>query len=174
MTTTAAAAVLAAIRERRSVRKYTAEPVGREGLLAVLDAGRWAPSGKNNQPWRFLVVTAGDPRRETLAGLTKYRPIVASAGALIVVLLDKSVMYNQVKDHQSAGAVIQNMLLAAHAMGLGAVWLGEILNREPEVLGALGLSPAAYELMVVIALGRPAAAGVSSRKPLEDLMLEPI
>lgn len=173
MTTSRAAAVLSAIRERRSVRKFTPEPVGREDLLAILEAGRWAPSGKNGQPWRFLAIGAGDPRQAALAGLTRHTPMVASAGALIAVFLDKSAMYNQVKDHQSAGAVIQNMLLAAHALGLGAVWLGEILNREPEVLAALALDPGVYELMAVIVLGRPAEAGTSSRKPLDDLMLEP-
>lgn len=165
-------AVLRAIRERRSVRHYTGEPVSRELVRSILDAGRWAPSGLNNQPWRFLVILPGDPRQEALAGLTKYARIVREAGALILVCLERDRMYNPMKDHQGAGACIQNMLLAAHALGLGTVWLGEIVNRSEEVLTATGLSPERLELMAVVALGHPSRAGGGDRIPLDDMLLE--
>jgi nitroreductase len=160
-----------AIHGRRSIRRFTGEPVGREALTLILAAGSWAPSGLNNQPWRFLVVGRDDPRKEALAGLTKYGHIVRGAAALIVVTLSREEMYHPMKDYQGAGACIQNMLLAIHGMGLGGVWLGEIVNRSPEVLAALGLDPAALELMAVIALGRPDQKGSSSRKPMNELLL---
>lgn len=166
--------VLAALRERRSVRKYTDAPVTRDEVAAILDAGRWAPSGLNNQPWRFLAVMPGDPRVESLAGCTKYGAIVRSAKALVAVFLDRRVMYHEMKDHQGAGACLQNMLLAAHSLGLGGVWLGEIVNQADQVLGVLGLDRADYALMAVLAFGRPAHPGASSRKPLEELLLEPL
>ncbi|MFZ5425560.1 MAG: nitroreductase family protein [Thermodesulfobacteriota bacterium] len=166
--------ILAALRERRSIRKFTDEPVARGEIEAVLEAGRWAPSGLNNQPWRFLVVRAGDPRVETLAAHTKYAHIVRRAGALFCVFLDKDTVYNRAKDLQGAGACLQNMLLAAHALGLGAVWLGEIINQEPQVTRALGLDETRLELMAVIAAGRPGQKGSSDRKPLEQLLLEPV
>ncbi len=166
--------VLAALRERRSIRRFTPEPVDDDALAAILDAGRWAPSGLNNQPWRFLVVRRGDPRQEVLANHTKYAHIVRGAAALICVFLDRAAMYNPRKDHQGAGACIQNMLLAVHALGLGGVWLGEIINREAELLPALGLDPEALETMAVIAVGRPAQHGSSQRKSLESLLLEPL
>ena len=166
--------VLVALHERRSVRKYTADPVTREELAAILEAGRWAPSGLNNQPWRFLALTPGDPRVESLAGCTKYGAIVRSARALVAVFLDRRVMYHEMKDHQGAGACLQNMLLAAHAQGLGGVWLGEIVNQAGQVCGILGLDAADYALMAVLAFGRPAHPGASSRKPLEELLLEPL
>ncbi|MEW5775091.1 MAG: nitroreductase [Thermodesulfobacteriota bacterium] len=166
--------VLAALRERRSVRKFTDEPVAREDLVAILEAGRWAPSGLNNQPWRFLAVMPGDPRADALAGCTKYGAIVRSAKALVAVCLDRRVMYHEMKDHQGAGACLQNMLLAAHALGLGGVWLGEIVNQAGQALAVLGLDPADYSLMAVLAFGRPAHPGASSRKPLEELLLEPL
>lgn len=165
-------ALLTAIAERRSVRKYTDEPVSREDMRAVLEAGRWAPSGLNNQPWRFLALFKGDPRVDALAGCTKYAAIVQAAGALVGVFLDKDAMYSELKDHQTAGAAIQNMMLAAHGLGLGSVWLGEIVNQAPQVLDALDLDPAGYEFMALIALGHPAHPGASSRKPLSELMLE--
>ncbi|AMK10824.1 nitroreductase family protein [Pseudodesulfovibrio indicus] len=164
--------VLRAIRERRSIRRFTSEPVERAALLTILEAGQWAPSGLNNQPWRFLVVTRDDPRHTLLAECTKYAQIVRDSAACICVLLQKDAMYSEMKDHQGAGACIQNMLLAVHALGLGAVWLGQIVNDQPATLGALGLSDAEYEIEAVLALGHPDQKGDSKRKPLSELLLE--
>jgi len=166
--------VFDAVYDRRSIRKYTSRPVSKADVLKILDAGRWAPSGKNNQPWRFLVVWPGDARQEALSRCTKYSHIVNEAKALICVLLARDKMYSEVKDHQAAGACIQNMLLAVHALGLGAVWLGEIINQQDQVLGVLGLSETEYEVQAVIAVGHPAQEGQSSRLPLDDLLLEAI
>lgn len=166
--------VLAAMAARRSVRKFTGQPVERQDVLAILEAGRWAPSGKNNQPWRFLVVMAGDPRQEALAGCTRYGPIVRGGAALICVFLDRQAMYHEMKDHQGAGACMQNMLLAVHALGLGAVWLGEIINQAPQVLDALGLDPQLLELQAVLVVGHPAHPGAASRRELSELLLEPL
>jgi nitroreductase len=164
--------VLEVIRQRRSIRAFTDAPVDREQLETILDAGRWAPSGLNNQPWRFVVVREGDERCSKLAKCTKYRNTVEGAKVLIVVLAHKNSMYNATKDYQGIGACIQNMLLAVHALGLGGVWLGEILNQESRVLKILGLDSDEYELMAVIAVGHPAERGASQRKPVHDLLLE--
>ena len=164
--------VLAAIRGRRSIRRFTDDPVERDDLLTILDAGRWAPSGLNNQPWRFLAVTRDDPRHEKLALCTKYDHIVRRSAVCVAVLLERDAMYSEMKDHQGAGACVQNMLLAAHAIGLGGVWLGQIINDQAASLDALGLNADAYELQAVVALGRPDQQGASERKPLDHLMLE--
>jgi nitroreductase len=164
--------VMQAIFERRSIRTFTSDPVSAEQVRLILEAGRWAPSGLNNQPWRFLVLWAGDPRQAVLSECTKYGKIIQQARVLIVVVVDKEVMYNATKDHQSVGACLQNMLLAVHAQGLGAVWLGEILNQEERVLQELNLSSGQYELMAVVALGHPAQEGSSQRKPLKEMLLE--
>ncbi len=164
--------VLQALRQRRSIRAYTDEPLPREAVLSILDAGRWAPSGMNNQPCRFLVVTAGDPRQAALAGCTKYSSIVLAARTLIAVFLDRGKMYNEMKDYQGAGACIQNMLLATHALGYGAVWLGEILNQGPEVFKVLNLDPERLCFMALLALGRPAGPGRSTRMELDQFLLE--
>jgi len=172
MDTTARAAVLAAIRERRSIRKFSDQPVAATDIRVILEAGRWAPSGLNNQPWRFLVVLPDDPRHQALAACTKYDVIVLHSGALICVFLEKSLMYHPMKDYQGAGACIQNLLLATHALGLGAVWLGEIVNQAPRVFETLGLDPEQLELMAVLALGHPATKGHSSRHELDEFLLE--
>ncbi|NHZ47178.1 nitroreductase family protein [Nitratidesulfovibrio liaohensis] len=168
----ASRAVLDALHQRRSIRRFTGEPVTRDEIVAMLDAARWAPSGLNNQPWRFLVVQPGDPRQEALAGCTKYARIVRDAGVLVAVFLDREACYHPMKDHQGAGACIQNLLLAAHALGLGAVWLGEIVNQAEQVEQVLGLPAGRYEFMALIAAGHPAQRGSSDRVPLEKLLLE--
>ncbi len=164
--------LLQALSERRSIRKFTDEQVSREHLTAILDAGRWAPSGLNNQPWRFMVIPKNDPRHQKLAECTKYAHIVRASSACIAVVLEKTSIYSEMTDHQGAGACIQNMLLAIHALGLGGVWLGEIVNNQTASLGALGIKESEYELQAVIALGHPDQKGSSKRKELSELLLE--
>ncbi len=162
--------VLDAIYTRRSIRHFTDEPVNQALIDEILRAGSWAPSGLNNQPWRFAVITDRD-LKDKFVPLTRYGKVIEGAACLIPVFLDRQAMYNDVKDHQAAGACIQNMLLAAHSLGLGAVWLGEILKSAGQVRKLLGL-PENMELMAVLALGHPARRDQkSSRKDLEELVI---
>lgn len=165
--------VLGALAERRSIRKYTSEPVSPEQIEAILEAGRWAPSAVNRQPCRFIVIGNNDPRKEALAGQTNDAYIVRGCQALIGVFLDRTATFNPRKDHQTAGACLQNMLLACHAQGLGAVWLGQIINQEEGVLKVLGLDPAKYETMAFVALGHPDESGQAVRLPMSEYMIEP-
>ncbi len=156
---------------RRSIRQYTGQPVLREQLLEIIKAGMWAPSGMNNQPWRFVIVQ-GDEVKSDLAKQTKYNFIIERAAVCIAVFVDRSAMYNDVKDHQAMGACIQNMLLAAHGLGLGAVWLGEILENADGVRTLLGL-PKEMELMAVVSLGHPVSKNHSStRKDISEVLLK--
>jgi nitroreductase len=165
--------ILNAIYKRRSIREYTDEPVKIEDLREIVRAGTWAPSGLNNQPWRFVLITDTATRLQ-LAEQTRYRHIVKAAPALIVVFLDTREMYNEVKDHQAAGACIQNMLLAAEELGLGAVWLGEILKQQDQVKQIIGISEE-HDLMAVIAIGHPTHHNQSSkRKEINDLIIKEI
>jgi nitroreductase len=80
-------------------------------------------------------------------------------------------MYHELKDHQAIGSCLQNMLLAAHSLGLGVVWLGEILKNSDRVRDLLGLSED-LELMAVLALGHPARRNqTSTRKSLEEVIV---
>ncbi len=159
------------ILSRRSVRSYTSEPVERSQIATVLEAARWAPSGLNNQPWKFVVVQKRDTI-DKLAGCTDYSSIVKGAGVIIAVFLDTSKMYNHTKDVQAIGAAIQNMLLACCELGLGAVWLGEILNNKEQVNLILD-APESLELMAVLAIGHPGRSKTtSSRKELKEIAYE--
>lgn len=162
-----------AIFKRRSIREFTSEPVTMDALRRIVTAGIWAPSGLNNQPWRFVLVTDGDVKEE-LARQTSYAHIILGAPSVIAVFLDKGEMYNEVKDHQAAGACIQNMLLAAEELGLGAVWLGQILQNKESVNAILSLGDE-YDLMAVLAIGHPNHRNQKSqRKPVADFILQEI
>jgi nitroreductase len=146
------------IKTRRSIRKFTDEPVSDELIAKIIEAGTWAPSGLNNQPWKFAVVRDNELKTK-ISTLTRYSKIILNANVLIPVFLDNSLGYDRTKDCQAIGACIQNMLLAVHSMGLGAVWLGEILKNKDKVLQLLGGGTQDFELMAVIALGHPAGNG---------------
>lgn len=163
--------VISAIHQRRSIRDYQKKDVETEKLYEILKAGIWAPSGLNNQPWRFAIIKDNSVR-ELLAEQTHYHHIVRAAPALIAVFLEKNAMYDEVKDHQSAGACIQNMLLAAEALDLGAVWLGQILKNKHQVLKILGLGEE-FDLMALLAVGYPAHRDQkSTRKQLHEFILK--
>ena len=130
--------ILQAIYERRSRREFTDQPVDMKSLEEIVNAGIWAPSGLNNQPWRFVLVTDAATKEE-LSSTTHYSHIVLAAQALIAVYLDKNDIYDQVKDQQSVGACIQNMLLAAESLELGGVWLGQILKNKERSIRSLTL-----------------------------------
>lgn len=162
-----------AIKTRRSVREFTNENISGETIRQILEAGRWAPSGLNNQAWRFIVVQKPDTK-ETISNLTHYGATVRNASVLIAVFLDRDQMYDYTKDVQSIGACIQNMLLAVHSMGLGGVWLGEILKNKEKVNQILE-APDSYELMAVVALGHPVKkARFSDRKELSGIVFREI
>ncbi len=161
---------LEAIRTRRSIRRFTPDPIDDETIDKILEMAAWAPSGRNNQPWRFVVVR--DPQlKQELAQQTKYSRIIENAPVCIAVFLENEASYDRVKDIQAIGACLQNMLLAIHAMGLGAVWLGEILKNREKVEKLLGV-PESCELMAVVAVGKPAEKKKrGTRNPIEQVIL---
>lgn len=162
--------LLELIKSRRSVRKYKTQIPADTVIQSILEAGRWAPSGLNNQPWRFLVIK--DPAaRKKLASFSAYGRIIEEAPLVIVICLHLKDSYHREKDFMAIGACIQNMLLKIHELGLGACWLGEILNRKDEVAHCLRL-PKGLELAAVISLGYPdGTTKATKRKPLSLLKI---
>ncbi len=101
--------VLAAIKARRSVRKFAPGEVADAKLTAILDAGRWTPSGKNTQPWRFVVVRSPE-KREALARLAPQDRMIATAPVTIAVLYNHAAGYDELKDAHGIGAAIQSRI----------------------------------------------------------------
>ncbi|MFA6349577.1 MAG: nitroreductase [Candidatus Omnitrophota bacterium] len=162
--------IIDAIRQRRSVRVYTKDMPKDSDIEKVLEAARWAPSGLNNQPWRFLVLKGG--KKDNLAQFTKYGKIIQNAPVAIAVFMDTADSYNRDKDLMAMGAAIQNLLLEAHSIGLAACWLGEILNKKDEVCKSLGQEPD-LELTAVVVLGySDEDITQAGRKALKSLILK--
>lgn len=146
--------LLALIRSRRSVRAYTAEPVPEELLLQLIDAARWAPSAVNGQPWSFVLVTAGQAITllGNLADGVVFNRHVRRAAAIIAICADpRGNRYYQM----DCAFAAQNILLAAHALGLGACFIGAF--DEPGIKAVLEV-PVHLRVVGLISLGWPAEA----------------
>lgn len=171
MPVTGESKVIDTILNRRSVREFTDKPVSKEDINTILNAGHWAPSGLNNQPWRFIVIRNPDTIQK-LSECTHYSGIVAGAPLLIATFLDNETSYNRTKDIEAIGAAIQNMLLACCELGLGGVWLGEILNQKEKVNSILEC-PSKLELMSALAIGEPISKErTSTRKTLSEIVFD--
>jgi nitroreductase len=158
--------VLEAIRDRRSIRRYHREDVPDEKLKQVLEAGRWAPSAHNSQSRKFIVVRDEKVRRE-LAQIATYGSFLAEAPVAIAVVIDPSSSNHPVED---GAAATQNMLLAAHAIGLGSCWIGAYgsgyEDRARQILGI----PGGKRLLSLISLGYAADSGSTTRIELSKLV----
>lgn len=118
--------VLTAIRTRKSIRSFTPQPIEKEKISVILEAGFCAPSAKGKRPWHFIVVS----ERELLERLyldVNTKPFMTAA-CCIIVCGDKNV--NGINDFliEDCSAAAENILLAAHGLGLGAVWCGLLRN----------------------------------------------
>jgi len=140
------------VKSRKSVRNFIFQKIENQTLSEIIDCGRWAPSGRNSQPWKVSIVVHPTVKR-MIAELSNYGGIMESAYANLVIFLDLERGYDRVKDLQAIGAFIQNILLGVHAKGLGAVWIGEILKNKEKVNEIFKLSAEKFELMAVIAVG---------------------
>jgi nitroreductase len=158
------------MRTRRSIRKFAPDEIDERTIRQIIEMGTWAPSGLNNQPWRFVIIRDRDTK-EMISRQTKYSHVIQGAPVCIAVFLDNASSYDRVKDIQAIGACIQNMLLTIHHLDLGGVWLGEILKTRDSVEDILKV-PESCELMAVIAFGRPAVTGgQGERKPLDEVII---
>jgi nitroreductase len=172
--------VLEAIRTRRSVRRFTAEPVSEQDLEKILEAARWAPSWVNVQPWRIIVVR--DPQRkkalkETLLPNNPAAKGFDQAPVLLVLIAErgKSGLYGDIPATDKGdwymfdlGIAAQNMALAAHALGLGTVHVGALNHREAARILEV---PQGFEVVEILPVGHPAfEPKAPPRKELAELV----
>jgi len=175
--------VMSNINSRRSVRGYTDQPLDREQITMLLECGVRAPNGCNTQPWRFVVITdrevmdrysgrakslfsmhlekqmQGDPPgMDNLRNLKRMmddpaNDIFHGAPCLILIFCAPGAM----TPAQDSALCAQNMMLAAHSMGLGSLWVGfaSPLGQDPETRRELGV-PEDHTLQAQLVFGHPA------------------
>lgn len=184
--------IFEAIKERRSCRKFNSQPVEEDKLLKVLEASGWAPSVKNVQPWRFVIIKNKDIKQKIKDAcevtkqfiyekskwkwVEKYSMDYLTEAPVIILV------YANPKDTgvdqflpgrwdgyaQSCCAAIQNMLLAAHALGLGSLWF--TIYEKHRISDILKL-PAEMDIISMVVLGYPEKPpGTTIRKPLNDVV----
>ncbi|WP_029897432.1 nitroreductase family protein [Desulfohalovibrio reitneri] len=150
---------LEAIRTRRSIRSFTDDPVSPEQVRAMLEAAMLAPSAGNAQPWRFTVID--DPQLlAKVPAINPYAKMAAKAPVAILVSGDTAAEKFPGYWPQDCAAAVENMLLAAHALGLGAVWTG-IHPVEERVTAFQDLCslPATHVPMALVVAGVPENPG---------------
>ena len=156
---------LEAIAQRRSVRSYKPDPVPEELIEKVVDAGRRAPTARNVQPWEFVVVTDGQ-MRASLAQICEFGKFIAESPVCIVTFCHETKYYLE-----DGCAAVENMLVAATALGLGTCWVaGDKKEYAGTIAGKLG-APGEYRLICLIAMGYAAdSAGPTKKRPLGEVL----
>lgn len=150
--------VIESILTRTSVRKFTAQPVEQSKVETLLKAAMAAPTAVNRQPWHFVVVSDKDIK-DRLADASRKGALMKNAPLAIVVCGDLSKAMDGVGREfwiQDTSAATENLLLAAHAMGLGAVWTSawpdeKRCNAMSEVLGL----PSHVKPLCTVVIGYP-------------------
>jgi nitroreductase len=162
--------IMEAIRGRRSVRSFQDRPVDDETLQKVLDAGRLAPSARNMQDWRFIVVRDSAARRR-LAAAARDQAFVGQAPVVIAACgtSDLVMTCGQPAYAIDVAIAVEHMTLAAHSLGLGTCWIGAFY--EDQVKKILGV-PDNVRVVALLPLGYPAepAPRATPRKSLEEIV----
>ncbi len=185
--------VLEAIASRRSIRKFKDTPVPNEMVKKLLEAAIQAPSGKNRQPWRFVVVRQdkraemvrvlreGIAQVETLginSGSSKWTASVMEQAPVTIFIFNLEAGHTpgtpfwkepiDIVDIQSLGAAIQNMLLAALEIGLGTLWICDVFYAYDELCAWMGET---CQLVAAVSLGYPDdSPAARPRKPFDEVV----
>jgi nitroreductase len=166
--------VFEAIKNRRSVRAFTNEPVSDEEVMKIIDAARWAPSAGNIQPWEFVIVRNPEIKHG-LSAAALDQTFIEEAPVVIVVCA------NQLRSSRGYGsrgvnlyclqdtaAATQNLLSAAYALGLATCWVGAF--EEEEARKVLRI-PSGVRPVTIIPVGHPAEKPETpDRRPLSEIV----
>jgi nitroreductase len=148
--------VIDAILKRRSIRKYIVKPVNKSDINLLLKAAMHAPSARNEQPWHFVVIN----ERGLLNRISKVHPyasMLPEAALAILVCGDENLELSRGYWPVDCAAATQNLLLAAQALGLGAVWLGVYPRQERQLaIREIFDLPSNIQPFSLISIGYPA------------------
>jgi len=154
-----------ALKNRRSTRIFNPEPLSKETIEALVEAGRLAPTAINIQPWEFVAITNKETLHE-LASLTDHGRFISGASACIAVFCQEGKYYLE-----DGCAATENILIAAADLGLGSCWVAgdkkDYTDKIKQLLGA----PANMKLVSLIPLGyTDSPARMPAKRPLKELL----
>lgn len=157
--------LLDVVLSRRSIRKYEQKKIPSEVLGKILEAGRKAPSAANRQPWHFIVVTDDAIKRELSKGL--FNRHIKKSPVTIVGCADQGFV-NRKWSIVDTTIALQNMIIAAWAVGVGSCWVGDF--KEEKVRRLLNI-PNKWKVVALISLGYPAEKPrPKRRKPIDTIV----
>jgi nitroreductase len=168
--------IFAVIADRRSTKQFTSQPVEVDKILQVIQAGTMAPSSGNIQNWSFVVVTDIDQIRNMYEYTLNQEPFLSAMAAVIVCgdVEYAHTMYGmrgkRLYTIQNCAAATENMLLAAHALGLGASWIGAF--DEDKISLMFGIPQSQHRPQAIILLGYAVNGDVEPKhiKELPDVV----
>ena len=174
------------IKERRSIRNFEEKKIDKETIKEIIQAGKYAPSAKDDQPWKFIVITKKEYIQELsiqikrelkkllklrffkkfkikelknieilkfifVVAFSKTDMIFFNAPILILILTEKNLFYDE-----SCACCAQNMMLAAHSIGIGSCWIGfaSVLGLNKKIMKKIGI-PERHHISAAIVLGYP-------------------
>jgi nitroreductase len=162
-----------AVRERTSIRAYKPDPIEEDKLERILDAARLAPSGKNGQPWTFIVVKDEEIRRK-LVPACKNQEFVGQAPVVVVACGNEERAYKKMGGYWNSmpldiGIAIEHLMLAAVSEGLGTCWIGAFFEEQVrEILGV----PEGVKIVALTPIGYPAGEKTPRpRKSLDEIIM---
>lgn len=159
--------ILEIIKSRRSIRNYKKEKIKDEDILKILEAGRWAPSASNNQPWRFIVVKDQELIKKIgdACKILTINSFVENSPLIVIIYSEKKHRWVDL----DCGMCAQNMMLEAHSLGIGSCFIGAY--RENKIKKIVNL-PDEFNVIGLITFGYiESGKNFSERLNLEDLMM---
>lgn len=162
--------VLNTIKNRRTIRKFKPDSIEEEKIQMILEAGRWAPSFGNLQPWRFVVIK--DKRLKHLLDKMAKESVlplgINEAPVVILVCVDRRI--DPLHAIEAGAAATQNMALAAHSLGLGAGWIGIWRTEVETAIQKLLNLPETTRVVSLLPTGIPNESPEGHRKLFEELV----
>ena len=154
------------ILKRRSIRKFSSEPVPEEVKVKILEAGRQAPSAVNAQPWHFIIIT--DQEAKEACSFGGYNRWIADADFIIVGLYKPSKVIMEHLTIMDVTIALQNMVVAGWLQGVGSCWIGAWDDRKLRSVLAL---PSDSKIVGIIPFGIPDKIAVQpSKKSLNQIV----
>lgn len=157
--------ILDVIKKRRSIRHFIKRKIPEEILKDIIDCARLAPTARNLQPWKFVVITK-KPEIEKIAEQTDYGKFLSEADCCILVFCQDTKYYLE-----DGCAATENILVAAQAYGIGSCWIAGDKKPYSKNIADIVMAPDGWNLVSIIALGYPAENPDPPKKSLEEVLL---
>jgi nitroreductase len=167
---------LEAINTRRSIRKYKKKKIPKKLIMELIKAGRNAPSSFNDQPWLFITITKQETKNAITALKSQKSQFMKTAPLLIACCYDETKSHATAHNLENVAVAAENILLAAHALGLGACYIGAFDPKFPElekaIIKALKL-PKHVHIVCLISVGYPdQVPGPKKMRSLNEIWIE--